>query len=72
MWNNLFGIKPRTGGHGDRLQLMYPLLYSPHIDTLLQDNEEELDSHVWYDKPWRSMLRVIPRRNFPRTWTFFE
>jgi len=29
------------------------LLYSPHIDALLQDNEEELDSHVWFDKPWR-------------------
>jgi len=49
--NNLFGIKPRTSRHGDRLQLLYPLLYGPHIDTLLQDNEEELDSHVWFDKP---------------------
>ena len=44
--NNLFGIKPRTGRHGDRLQLLYPMLYGPHIDALLQDNEEELDSHV--------------------------
>jgi len=51
--NNLFGIKPRTGRHGDRLQLLYLLLYGPHIDALLQDNEEELDSHVWFDKPWR-------------------
>ena len=51
--NNLFGIKPRTGRHGDRLQLLYPLLYGQHIDALLQDNEEELDSHVWFDKPWR-------------------
>ena len=51
--NNLFGIKPRTGRHGDRLQLLYPMLYGPHIDALLQDNEEELDSHVWFDKPWR-------------------
>jgi len=51
--NNLFGIKPRIGRHGDWLQLLYPLLYSPHFDALLQDNEEELDSHVWFDKPWR-------------------
>jgi len=35
------------------LQLLYPLLYGPHFDALLQDNEEELDSHVWFDKPWR-------------------
>jgi len=49
--NNLFRIKPRTGRHGDRLQLLYPLLYGPHIDALLQDNEEELDNHVWFDKP---------------------
>ena len=34
------------------MQLLYPLLYGPHIDALLQDNEEELDSHVWFDKPW--------------------
>jgi len=33
--NNLFGTKPRTGCHGDRLQLLYPLLYGPHIDALL-------------------------------------
>jgi len=46
--NNLFGINPRTGRHGDRLQLIYPLLYGPHINTLLQDNEEELDSYVWF------------------------
>ena len=51
--NNLFVIKPRTDRHGDRLQLLYPLLYGPHIDALLQDNEDELDSHVWFDKPWR-------------------
>jgi len=51
--NNLFGIKPRTGRHGDRLQLLYPLLYGPHIDALLEDNEEEIDSHVWFDKLWR-------------------
>ena len=50
---NLFGIKPRTGRHGDRLQLLYPLLYGPHIDALLQDNEEQVDSHVWFDKLWR-------------------
>ena len=49
--NNLFGIKPRC--HGDRLQLLYPLLCSPHIDALLQDNEEELDRHLWFDKPRR-------------------
>jgi len=24
----------------------YSLLYGQHIDALLQDNEEELDSHV--------------------------
>ena len=47
----LFGIKPRIGHHGDRLQKLYPLLYGPHIDALLQDEEEELDSHVWFDKP---------------------
>jgi len=35
------------------LQLLYPLLYGPHIDALLQDDEKELDSHVWFDKPWR-------------------
>ena len=35
------------------MQLLYPLLYGPHIDALLQDNEAELDSHVWFDKPWR-------------------
>ena len=35
------------------MQLLYPLLYGPHIDALLQDNEEELDSYVWFDKPWR-------------------
>ena len=35
------------------MQLLYPLLYSAHIDALLQDNEEELDSYVWFDKPWR-------------------
>jgi len=29
------------------------LLYGPHIDALLQDIEKELDSHVWFDKPWR-------------------
>ena len=52
MRNNLFGIKPRTGRHGDRLQLLYPLLYSLHVDALLQDNEEELDSYLWFDKPW--------------------
>jgi len=51
--NNLFGIKPRTGRCGDRLQLLYPLLYGPHIDAPLQDNEAELDSYVWFDKPWR-------------------
>ena len=51
--NKLFGIKPRTNCHGDCLQLLYPLLYGPHIDALLQENEEELDSHVWFDKPWR-------------------
>jgi len=34
-------------------QLLYPLLYVLHIDVLLQDNEEELDSHVWFDKSWR-------------------
>jgi len=54
-------MKPLTGRHGYRLQLLaelqllalsYPLLYSPHIDALLQDKEEELDSHVWFDKPW--------------------
>ena len=28
-------------------------MYGPHIDALLQDNEKELDSHVWFDKPWR-------------------
>ena len=39
--------------HGDHLQLLYPLLYGPHIDALLQDNEEEVDNHVWFDKPWR-------------------
>ena len=44
--NNLLGIKPRTGRHGDCLQLLYPLLYGPHIDALLQDNEEEIDNHV--------------------------
>jgi len=27
------------------------MLYGPHIDALLQVNEEELDSHVWFDKP---------------------
>jgi len=42
-----------AGRHGDRLQLLYPLLYGPLNDALLQDNEEELDSHVWFDKPWR-------------------
>ena len=52
LWNNLCGIKPRTGRHVDRLQLLYPLLYGPHSDALLQDDEEELDSHVWFDKPW--------------------
>jgi len=52
--NNLFGIKQRTGCHGDRLQLLYLLLYGPHIDALLQDNEEELDSCVWFDKPWHT------------------
>ena len=31
--NNLVGIKPRTGRHGDCLQLLYPLLYGPHIDA---------------------------------------
>jgi len=46
LWNNLFGIKPRTGRHGDRLQVLYPLLYGPHIDALLQDNDEEIDNHV--------------------------
>jgi len=35
------------------LQLLYPLLYGPLIDALLQDNEEELDSHEWFDKPLR-------------------
>jgi len=35
------------------LQLLYHLLYGPHIDALLQGTEEELDSHVWFDKPWR-------------------
>jgi len=46
--------------------LLYPLLYGPHIDALLQDNEEELDSHVWFDKPcrmpavkaWAAILRL--------------
>jgi len=51
--NNLLGIKPRTGRHRDRLQLLYPLLYGLHIDTLLQDNEKDLDSYVWFYKPWR-------------------
>jgi len=51
--NNIFGIKPRTGRHGHRLQLLHPLLYSLHIDALLQYNEEELDSFVWVEKPWR-------------------
>jgi len=50
--NNLFWIKPRTGCHSDRLQLLYPLVYGPHSDALLQDNEEELDSHVWFDNLW--------------------
>ena len=40
--NNLFGIKPRTSCHGDRLQLLYPMLYGPHIDALLQDNVSRL------------------------------
>ena len=35
------------------MQLLYPLLYGSHIHALLQDNDEELDSHVWFDKPWR-------------------
>ena len=35
------------------MQLLYPLPYGPHIDALLQDNEEELDSHIWFDKLWR-------------------
>jgi len=51
--NNLFGIKPRRGCHDNRLQLLYPLLYGPHIDALLQNNEEVLDSYVWVDKLWR-------------------
>ena len=45
--------KPKNGRHCDRLQLLYPLLYSTHIDALLQDNEEELDCYLWFDKPWR-------------------
>ena len=48
------------------MQLLYPLLYGLHIDALLQDNEEELDSHVWFDKPcrmpavkaWAAILRL--------------
>ena len=51
--NNLFGVKPKNGRHSDRLQLLYPLLYGTHIDALLQDNEEELDCYLWFDKPWR-------------------
>ena len=53
--NNLFGVKPKNGRHGDRLpvQLLYPLLYGTHIDALLQYNEEELDCYLWFDKPWR-------------------
>ena len=35
------------------MQLLYPLLYGLHIDALLQDNEEELDCYLWFDKPWR-------------------
>jgi len=46
-------VKPKNGRHGDRLQLLYPLLYGTHIDALLQDNEEELDCYLWFDKPWR-------------------
>jgi hypothetical protein len=46
--------------------LLYPVLYGPHIDALLQDNEEALDSHVWFDKPlcmpavkaWAAILRL--------------
>jgi len=67
-YNKLFylSIKPRTGRHGNPLQLLYPLLYGPHIDALLQDNEEEIDYHVWFDKPccmpavkvWASILRL--------------
>jgi len=34
------------------LQLLYPLLYGPHIDVILQDNEEEFNSHVRFDKQW--------------------
>ena len=54
LWNNLFGIKLENSRHCDRLQLLYPLLYGPHIDALLQDNEEELDCYLWFDKPWRN------------------
>ena len=46
-------VKPKNGRHGDRLQRLYPLLYGTHIDALLQDNEEELDCYLWFNKPWR-------------------
>ena len=43
-----------------------PSAICPHIDALLQDNEEELDSHVWFDKlcrmpavtAWAAILRL--------------
>jgi len=40
--NNLFAIKLRTGRHGDRLHLLYLLLYALHIDALLQDENKSL------------------------------
>ena len=43
------GYEPLLG----YMQLLCPLLYGPHIDALLQDNEEELDCYLWFDKPWR-------------------
>ena len=47
------------------------MLYGPHIDALLQDNEEELDSHVWFDKPRASESERERERERERVFTHY-
>ena len=51
--NNLFGLHPKAGNFADRLQLVYPFLFSVEIDALLQDDTDTLDSRLWFTEPWR-------------------